>query len=61
MNVNEVIANIAAKASGRALSDYSFIHPNDHVNLGQSTNDVVPTAMKLAVYCAMVKALHALR
>ncbi|KAG0155360.1 hypothetical protein PDIDSM_935 [Penicillium digitatum] len=44
MNVNEVIANIAAKASGRALSDYSFIHPNDHVNLGQSTNDVLADA-----------------
>ncbi|KAJ5083302.1 Fumarase C C-terminal [Penicillium angulare] len=57
MNMNEVIANIAAKASGRELSDYSFIHPNDHVNLGQSTNDVVPTAMKLAVYRAMAGVL----
>lgn len=61
MNVNEVIANAAAKASGRSLSDYSFIHPNDHVNLGQSTNDVVPTAIKLAVYRAMGKALSTLR
>ncbi|GAB1201871.1 hypothetical protein APSETT445_000463 [Aspergillus pseudonomiae] len=61
MNMNEVIANVAAKRSGRALSDYSFIHPNDHVNLGQSTNDVVPTAMKLAVYHAMAEALRTLR
>ncbi|RDW78728.1 uncharacterized protein DSM5745_05580 [Aspergillus mulundensis] len=61
MNVNEVIANIATKASGRPLSDYSLIHPNDHVNLGQSTNDVLPTAMKLAVYRAMGEALRMLR
>ncbi|CAH0025128.1 unnamed protein product [Clonostachys rhizophaga] len=60
MNVNEVIANVATKASGRALSDYSFVHPNDHVNMGQSTNDVVPTAMKLAVYRAMQGALETL-
>jgi aspartate ammonia-lyase len=50
MNVNEVIANLAAKLAGRPVGDYAFIHPNDHVNLGQSTNDVVPTAMKLAVF-----------
>lgn len=50
MNINEVIANIAAKKAGKPLGDYTFIHPNDHVNLGQSTNDVIPTAMKLAVF-----------
>lgn len=61
MNINEVIANIATKASGRSLSDYSFVHPNDHVNLGQSTNDVLPTAMKLAVYRTMAGALCMLR
>lgn len=60
MNMNEVIANIAAKASGRTLSDYTFVHPNDHVNLGQSTNDVVPTAMKLAAYRAMSGAVGTL-
>ncbi|KAF4344570.1 aspartate ammonia-lyase [Fusarium beomiforme] len=60
MNVNEVIANIVAKNSGRALSDYSFVHPNDHVNMGQSTNDAVPSAMKLAVYRAMEGTLDAL-
>lgn len=61
MNFNEVIANAAIKASGRALSDYSFIRPNDHVNMGQSTNDVVPTAMKLAVHQAMGDVLIGLR
>jgi aspartate ammonia-lyase len=50
MNVNEVIANLAARTLGKPMGDYAFIHPNDHVNLGQSTNDVLPTAMKLAVF-----------
>lgn len=53
MNFNEVIANAAAKATQQPIGDYTFVHPNDHVNMGQSTNDVVPTAMKLAVYKAM--------
>ena len=55
MNMNEVISNVAARASQRALSDYSFVHPNDHVNMGQSTNDVVPAALKLAVYESLKK------
>lgn len=50
MNLNEVIANVAARLTGKPAGDYAFIHPNDHVNLGQSTNDVLPTAIKLAVY-----------
>ena len=49
MNVNEVLANRAAALAGRALGTYDFIHPHDDVNLGQSTNDVFPTAMRLAV------------
>lgn len=61
MNVNEVIANIVARNSGGALGDYSFVHPNDHVNLGQSTNDVVPSGLKLAVYASMEEALRNLR
>ncbi|KAH7029792.1 L-Aspartase-like protein [Microdochium trichocladiopsis] len=61
MNFNEVIANVAAKMSGREISDYSFVHPNDHVNLGQSTNDVMPSAMKLAIYRAMSTPLQTLR
>lgn len=47
MNANEVIANIAIEILGGELGDYSIVHPNDHVNCGQSTNDVVPTAGKM--------------
>jgi aspartate ammonia-lyase len=50
MNANEVIANRALQILGQQPGDYRRIHPNDHVNLGQSTNDVVPTALKLACY-----------
>jgi aspartate ammonia-lyase len=48
MNGNEVIANRAAEILGGALGDYSVVHPNDHVNYGQSTNDVIPTAMRVS-------------
>jgi aspartate ammonia-lyase len=48
MNSNEVIANRAIAILGGTLGDYSKVHPNDHVNYGQSTNDVFPTAMRLA-------------
>lgn len=47
MNVNEVVANIAIEHLGGTLGDYSIIHPNDHVNMAQSTNDVIPSAAKL--------------
>jgi aspartate ammonia-lyase len=47
MNSNEVIANRAIQILGGSLGDYSRVHPNDHVNYGQSTNDVFPTAMRL--------------
>lgn len=47
MNINEVIANVAIVHLGGVLGDYSVVHPNDHVNCGQSTNDIVPTAGKL--------------
>lgn len=49
MNANEVIANIANVSLGGTLGHYEHIHPNDHVNLGQSTNDVIPTAGKIAI------------
>src|SRR5699024_2538627 len=49
MNANEVIANIANLSLGGRLGHYEYIHPNDHVNLGQSTNDVIPTAGKIAL------------
>ena len=47
MNTNEVIANRAAQLAGRELGKYDYIHPNDHINFGQSTNDVFPTAGKI--------------
>lgn len=58
MNVNEVIANIANEHSGRRKGDYSYIHPNDHVNISQSTNDVYPTAIRLAVLKACEKLIE---
>ncbi len=50
MNVNEVIANRACELMGGKRGDYSLVHPNDHVNMAQSTNDVIPTAMRLAAH-----------
>ncbi len=49
MNANEVIANRALEIMGHAKGDYHVIHPNEHVNLSQSTNDVYPTAVKVAI------------
>ncbi|BCS56052.1 aspartate ammonia-lyase [Geobacter sp. SVR] len=48
MNVNEVLANRALELLGRQRGDFSALHPNDHVNMAQSTNDVIPTAIRLA-------------
>jgi aspartate ammonia-lyase len=48
MNANEVIANRANEILGAKQGEYALVHPNDHVNYGQSTNDVFPTAMRLA-------------
>jgi aspartate ammonia-lyase len=49
MNANEVLANRAAEILGEPRGGYTRVHPNDHVNMGQSTNDVVPTATRLAL------------
>src|SRR5688500_1996722 len=49
MNANEVLANRAAELLGGARGEYRLVHPNDHVNMGQSTNDVFPTATRLAL------------
>jgi aspartate ammonia-lyase len=49
MNVNEVLANRANEILGHPLGSYARVHPNDHVNMGQSTNDVFPTTMRLAL------------
>lgn len=49
MNANEVIANVAIEILGGQKGDYTIVHPNDSVNFGQSTNDVIPTAGKMTV------------
>jgi aspartate ammonia-lyase len=49
MNANEVLANRAAELLGGTRGEYRLVHPNDHVNMGQSTNDVFPTATRLAL------------
>jgi aspartate ammonia-lyase len=49
MNANEVLANIAIEMSGRKKGDYHFIEPHDDLNMGQSTNDVYPTAIHVAL------------
>ena len=48
MNANEVLANRALELLGRQRGDFATLHPNDHVNMAQSTNDVIPTAIRLA-------------
>jgi aspartate ammonia-lyase len=63
MNTNEVLANRAGEILGGAKGDYRLVHPNDHVNMGQSTNDVFPTATRLALLLAhpwLAEAAHAL-
>lgn len=57
MNVNEVIASLANERLGGARGGKSPVHPNDHVNRGQSSNDVFPTAMHVAVALAIVRDL----
>lgn len=49
MNMNEVLANRAGQLMGDALGSYRMVHPNDHVNMSQSTNDVIPCAGKITV------------
>src|SRR3954469_11697921 len=48
MNINEVLANRANELLGAKRGAYAPVHPNDHVNMAQSTNDVIPTAIRLA-------------
>ncbi|MFA5172381.1 MAG: aspartate ammonia-lyase [Sulfuriferula sp.] len=59
MNTNEVIANLANVALGGERGSYSPINPNDHVNMGQSTNDTIPTAIRLALLTKLPKLLAA--
>jgi fumarate hydratase, class II len=60
MNVNEVIANRATQLLGGALGEYR-VHPNDHVNMAQSTNDVIPTALRLGCLWRLDELLAALK
>jgi aspartate ammonia-lyase len=60
MNANEVIANRAIEILGGQKGDYSIVHPNDHVNMGQSTNDVFPTAGKITALKLFPKAIEQL-
>ena len=53
MNCNEVLANRANELLGTARGTYAPVHPNDHVNMAQSTNDVIPTAMRLATLASL--------
>ncbi len=53
MNLNEVIANRAIELLGGKKGDYKIVHPNDHVNMSQSTNDTMPTMVHIATYLAI--------
>jgi aspartate ammonia-lyase len=61
MNANEVIANRALELLGRPRGDYATLSPNTHVNLSQSTNDVYPTAVKLALHAGIESLRAAMR
>lgn len=65
MNVNEVVANRACQLLGKPIGDRSAVHPNDDVNLGQSSNDTFPTALHVAaaqrVKASLLPALHVLQ
>jgi aspartate ammonia-lyase len=61
MNANEVIANRALEILGHRKGQYEHLHPNDHVNCSQSTNDAYPTAIKLGVLLTLKDAVSALR
>ncbi len=57
MNMNEVLANRALEIMGKAKGDYKIIHPNNHVNMGQSTNDAVPTAIRIGALSLLQKTI----
>jgi len=60
MNANEVIANLALEALGHRKGEYQYVNPNDHVNFGQSTNDIYPTAFRLALILRLSSYMSAL-
>ena len=61
MNANEVIANLALESLGHKKGEYQYVNPNDHVNFGQSTNDVYPTAFHLGLILRLESYMDALR
>ena len=61
MNANEVLANRAAEILGEPRGVYTTVHPNDHVNMGQSTNDVFPTATRLSILLVLPELLSSAR
>ena len=61
MNLNEVLANRAIEILGGRRGDYSVVHPNEHVNLSQSTNDTFPSALRVAILLALPGLLRSLR
>ena len=60
MNCNEVLANRANEILGKPRGSYAPVHPNDHVNMAQSTNDVIPTAMRLATLATLPRLLESM-
>lgn len=61
MNANEVIANLALEILGHKKGDYKYCHPNNHVNLSQSTNDAYPTATRIALVRSIEKMIESLK
>src|SRR5262247_3478582 len=61
MNANEVIANLALEILGHKKGEYQYVNPNDHVNFGQSTNDVYPTAFHMGLILRLESYMEALR
>ncbi len=61
MNANEVIANRAIELLGQSKGNYKIVHPNDHVNCGQSTNDVIPSAGRIATIRLLTDAVHSIK
>jgi aspartate ammonia-lyase len=60
MNTNEVISNVALEILGKKKGQYEVLHPNDHVNMSQSSNDTFPTAMHVAILTSLKKTLPAI-
>jgi aspartate ammonia-lyase len=60
MNANEVIANRALELMGHKKGEYQYLHPNEHVNMSQSTNDVYPTSLKVAGYFGIFRLVDAM-